>query len=196
MTEVAARIIEKSRRMSLSVRDEAVKKQLQDIIRGVSNITHGFSVIAKQRQNKLEQVDITSIEREFNELRKIMLSLPEQMQPENGFASTSYKIAGVCFYLLVVSMAITMGATFGAWYLGFLTATYFVNMLMISLAYFEIPVLLVGLISYAVKTFQPEPSSDLNSLDEDVNLLFDKSRSMIEHIKGTGDDCNIVSVCP
>lgn len=181
----AATVIEKCRHLTVSVRDEKIKKDLNNII---TKSTHIIQLLSKHAENAAqgpdnwEIMDFLAVEDEISKIQTIMLSLPQRTQSESSFSSISYKIAGTCFYLLVLSSAITLGATFGAWYFGYLTTTYFMSMLMSSLAYFDIPTFILGAVSYGVSGSEHESSSDLNSLEDDVSLFFKGCRELVNNL--------------
>jgi len=186
--DVATRIISTCRTIIASTHDEQVKNQWQEVIKKVSTIVQSMSLIAKHAEIsnhdwETEDVNLVNLEVLFEELQTIILSLPKKTQPESGFAATSSTIAGVCFYLLVLSASITIGAAFGAWYFGLLSASYFVNMLISSLAYFDIPTMLLGLVAYGVYASQSTATSELNPVADDALLLFENCKSAIEHFK-------------
>lgn len=186
--EIAARIIEKAREMDFGARDAKTKEQLQGIIYFTSSIVKDLSKIAQQKMTNQEDdygvhIDTDTFANAFNNMREILLILPENIDADNNPGSTSYQIAGICFYLLVLSAAITVGATFGAWYFGYLTTSFFTNMVVSSLAYFDIPTTIMGLVAYAVYASKPEPSTGLNSLAEDITLLFDSCKTMINELE-------------
>lgn len=189
VNEVAARIIERSRSMIASTHDENTKEIWSNIILKVSRIVQLLSLASERAQRnetlaRPRPLDTEYLESQFEDLQTIILSLPKQAEPENSFAATSSTIAAVCFYLLVLSAAITIGATFGAWYFGYLSASYFVNMLVSSLAYFDIPTMLMGLVSYGVYASQSTPSSDLNPIETDATLFFDNCKHTIDVLLG------------
>lgn len=189
VTEVAARIIERSRNMIASTHNENIKEKWNDIILKVSGIVQLLYEISEQaeRNEDLDEeqqipLNTPSLESQFEELQGVILSLPQQAQPENSFATTSSTIASVCFYLLVLSAAIAIGATFGAWYFGYLSASYFVNMLVSSLAYFDIPTMFMGIVAYGVYTSQSTPSPDLSPVEADVMLLVANCKHVVDVI--------------
>jgi hypothetical protein len=62
-----------------------------------------------------------------------------------------------------------------------------VNMIISSLAYFDIPSLLLGLVSFGVYALEPEPTSALNAVETDANLLFEKCSHVIDVLRGVSE---------
>ena len=109
-----------------------------------------------------------------NQLQAQELSLPSVIHTPKGLADTNYKIALTCFYIILLSVALAVGATFGAWYFGFLAAGYFTDVLVMALSAIGIPALCIGLFSYGSFQAQKDPVSEkLRALEHNIENFCD-----------------------
>ena len=97
--------------------------------------------------------------------------MPTHINPDKELNSTNYKIALVCFYLIVLSIALALSTTFGAWYFGFIAAEYFMSILVSTLSLIGIPALCLGIVSYGIHLFQPDSSQEITSLEEKIDIF-------------------------
>lgn len=150
--------------------DEYAKKCLGLIIQHTQEL-HRLAYL-----QSIEKTPETSQRLEFicNKLQAQEFSLPSVLHTPKGLADTNYKIALTCFYIILLSVALAVGATFGAWYFGFLAAGYFTDVLVMALSAIGIPALCIGLFSYGSYQAQKDPVSEkLSALENNIENFCD-----------------------
>lgn len=99
------------------------------------------------------------------------LKLPTNMQPPKTLSSTSYNIAVACLYLLAFSVSIAIGASFGAWYFGYLATGYFTDVLVTALSTVGIPATCLGLLSFGLYSSHEKSANHKRTLGENIDSL-------------------------
>lgn len=133
------------------------------------------------------------------DLRIQALLLPLHFPMEDNLALTNYRIAVACFYLLVISVCLTLGATFGAWYFGYLTTTYFVDTLVGALSVIGIPASCLGLVSFSLYEAQTKEEENYTTLEEDMFAFCDavvNIKQTLAEPAPSNDDDNLSSETP
>lgn len=176
----AAKVIAKGKLLLMYVQDKVVKEHIYDIMSQTEQILR----LLNQFGDNPNEVESDYLLMECQRLQRALLLLPAgASSTERKAGDINYKIAAVCLYLLAISFCLTVGATFGAWYFGFLTATYFTDTLVAALSAVGIPAACLGLFSfglYKAQRLSQEHDSTLNdtTLEEDGIALCDL---IIEH---------------
>ena len=166
----AASIIAKCKKLLTLMKDEDVRNTLHAII----NKTDALLRMTAEYGKKTEDSDhLSALLAHCQELQREALELPADFPTEKNLAELNYKIATACFYLLVISLCLTAGAAFGAWYFGYLTALYFTETLVGALATIGIPATCLGLVSFGLYEAQSATQVDYKTLADDVGDLCD-----------------------
>lgn len=166
--KLGAHIISKCQNILTLTDDPYCKEQLNLIIRNTTNLM----TLTSETSTKNPTENDDKIIEACRELQTNILSIPATIHTPTDLATASYRLAQACLYILVLSAALAIGATFGAWYFGFLTATYFTDTLAVALASIGIPGVCLGLFSYGVYSVQKNPvEAQLNDLVENIDLF-------------------------
>jgi hypothetical protein len=165
--------------------DPYCKERLSLIIHNTTNLM----AVTFDSSNKSSSESKDLIIEACRELQSNLLSLPTTISTPTDLATVNYRIALTCLYILLLSVALTIGAAFGAWYFGFLTAAYFTDTLAIALASIGIPGVCVGAFSFSVYSVQKNPVEEhLNKLGENIDffcneIVQDETENEINHTK-------------
>ncbi|MFI4963636.1 MAG: hypothetical protein ACHP6H_07260, partial [Legionellales bacterium] len=185
LTQKAAIIINECQNILSQVDDTYDKERLNAIIRN----TGALIELASKRGGKKTPHFTEELKEKCRSLEMDVLSLPSTFCSSSTTSSSSYKISLICFYVLTLSVALAIGATFGAWYFGFLLTGYFTDALATALAAIGIPSLCVGLVSFGVYSAQESPVSqtliDKVGVFCDALLAFDVPDETVDHSNTT-----------
>ncbi|KTC82635.1 hypothetical protein [Legionella cherrii] len=166
-----ANIIDQCQSILALTDDAYTKEQLNLIIRNTTNL---MSLVAETPAKESSDHE-KKISEACKELQTNALSIPATIHTPTDLPSANYKLALVCMYILLFSLALTIGASFGAWYFGFLTASYFTDYLAVALASIGIPALCVGGFSYGIYSSQKNPMTEqLNNLGKNIDQFCDE----------------------
>ncbi len=173
ISNLSAHIITQCQNILAMTDDPYTKQQLNLVIH---NTTALMSLVSSNSTE--EEQDIVNACRE---LQTNILCFPTTIHTPSNLASINYKLSLVCMYILLLSVALTIGGSFGALYFGVLSASYVADYLVIALASIGIPALCVGAFSYGVYSAQKDPVSErFNDLVKNIELFCDEVSSVEE----------------
>ncbi|MFJ1267064.1 hypothetical protein ACD661_00675 [Legionella lytica] len=166
ISQLGAHIITQCQHILAMTDDPYTKKQLNLVIHnttGLMSLVSSNSVKVGQEQD---------IENACKALQTHILCFPTTIHTPSNLASVSQRISMICMYILLLSVALTVGGAFGALYFGFLSASYIADYLVIALASIGIPALCVGTFSYGIYSSQKDPVSErFNDLVKNIELF-------------------------
>ena len=136
----------------------------------IDNTARLVQLLQDQRVNKTTR-HAKEIAALCKQLETQSLKLPTNMHPPKTLSSTSYNIAVVCFYLLAFSVSIAIGASFGAWYFGYLATGYFTDVLVTTLSTVGIPATCLVLLSFGLYSSHEKSANNKRTLGENIDSL-------------------------
>lgn len=169
ISQLGANIIIQCQHILAMTDDPYTKKQLNLVIH---NTTDLMSLVAS---NTVKENPKQDIENACKALQTNVLCFPTTIHTPSNLASVSHRLSMICMYILLLSVALTVGGSFGALYFGFLSASYIADYLVIALASIGIPALCVGAFSYGIYSSQKDPVSErFNDLVTNIELFCDE----------------------
>jgi hypothetical protein len=178
ISQLGANIITQCQNILAMTDDPYTKQQLNLVIH---NTTGLMSLVASNSAKEKYEQDIVNACRE---LQTNILCFPTTIHTPSDLASVNHKLSMICMYILLLSVALTIGGSFGALYFGVLSASYVADYLVIALASIGIPALCVGAFSYGVYSSQKDPVSErFNDLVKNIELFCDEVSSIEEERK-------------
>lgn len=174
ISQLGANIITQCQNILAMTDDPYTKQQLNLVIH---NTTGLMSLVSSKENHK-------DIGNACRELQTNVLCFPTTIHTPSNLASVNYKLSLICMYILLLSVALTVGGSFGALYFGVLSANYIADYLVIALASIGIPALCVGAFSYGVYSSQKDPVSErFNDLVQNIELFCDEVSPVEEEAK-------------
>ena len=172
--ESAAEIVKLCQAKLSQVDDEKTKLQLNHLIVTTGQIIHDLSTSKDSTEARNQRLD----------LQLTALQLPQDLLKKPKMSSLSYSIAMACVFILVLSVAITLGFVFHALVFNYYTGKMFFEALMDGLAGVGIPATILGLFSYGLSILTDNPhegASDekgmFDSLQSEINNFCDLAQT-------------------
>ncbi|WP_133137047.1 hypothetical protein [Legionella rowbothamii] len=178
ISQLGANIINQCQDILAMTDDSYTKQQLNLVIH---NTTGLMSIVSASSAKEKYEKDILDACRE---LQTNILCIPTTIHTPSNLASINHKLSMICMYILLLSVALTIGGSFGALYFGVLSASYVADYLVIALASIGIPALCVGAFSYGIYSAQNDPVSErFTDLVKNIELFCDEVSSIEEENK-------------
>lgn len=157
--------------------DQYCKERFHQIIR---NVTILMPLVDELDENDSEDF-LAKLQNACSELNREVLTVPAEIHTPTDFAAVNYRIALTCFFIIILSVSLAVGATYGAWYFGYLAAGYFTDMLALAFSSIGVPALCLGLFSEGVYMLQKNPVDEMfEDVKVQVNELCDCIFNLME----------------